>query len=101
MIDSIPSYFLVFLPVLFNLMGMMGFNIIDSILGGQTLASVPNGNMSWTYVLLIGIFLIPSQRFLHRVGIVIVAAVSLVISFMGYTVLHWYSFLRLVIHPTR
>jgi len=49
--DSILSYILVFLPVLFNLVSMMGFNIVDCILGGQTLASIANGNMSWTYVL--------------------------------------------------
>ncbi|KAF8574936.1 NCS cytosine-purine permease [Ramaria rubella] len=67
------GYYLIILPVLFNLLGMMGFNIVDSILGGQTLASVANGNMSWT------------------VGIVIVAIISLVISFMGYTVLQWYE----------
>lgn len=67
------GYYLVVLPVLFNLIGMVGFNILNTILGGQTLSSITNESMSWT------------------VGIVIVALISLFISFMGYTVLHWYD----------
>ncbi|KAF8526203.1 NCS cytosine-purine permease [Hysterangium stoloniferum] len=65
--------YLVIPIVLFNLVGLLGFNIISSILGGQTLSSITDGRMSWT------------------VGIVIIAVIALVVSFMGYTVLHWYE----------
>ncbi|KAF8526197.1 NCS cytosine-purine permease [Hysterangium stoloniferum] len=59
--------------VVVNLVGILGFNVLSSILGGQTLSSITDGRMSWT------------------VGIVIVAVIALVVSFMGYTVLHWYE----------
>ncbi|KAF8526188.1 NCS cytosine-purine permease [Hysterangium stoloniferum] len=65
--------YLVIPIVVFNLVGLLGFNIISSILGGQTLSSITDGRMSWT------------------VGIVIIAVIALVVSFMGYTVLHWYE----------
>lgn len=63
------GYYGVILPCIFNLIGMFGFSILNSILGGQTLASVSDGNLSWS------------------VGIVIVALISLVVSFCGYKVL--------------
>lgn len=63
MVELLLSYILVALPVLFNLVGMMGFNIVDCILGGQTLASIANGNMSWTYVHLITVTSAPFQDF--------------------------------------
>jgi purine-cytosine permease-like protein len=31
-----------------NIIGMMGFSILNCILGGQTLAAVSNGSLSWT-----------------------------------------------------
>lgn len=67
------GYYGLTIPALLNLIGLCGFNILNSILGGQALASVSNDNMSWT------------------VGIVIIAIVALVISFMGYRVLTWYE----------
>ncbi|KIJ50899.1 hypothetical protein M422DRAFT_59012 [Sphaerobolus stellatus SS14] len=67
------GYFSVILPVIFNLIGMLCFNTMDSILGGQTLASITDGKLSWI------------------VGISIVTVISLFISFMGYSVLHWYK----------
>ncbi|KAF7360437.1 NCS cytosine-purine permease [Mycena venus] len=65
------GYFGVIAPVLLNLMGMTGFCILDCILGGQTLAAVADGNLSWS------------------IGIVIIAVVSLLISFCGWRILHW------------
>ena len=44
-------YYGVILPCIFNLIGMCGFCILNSILGGQTLAAVADNNLSWTYVL--------------------------------------------------
>ncbi|KAJ6588794.1 permease for cytosine/purines, uracil, thiamine, allantoin-domain-containing protein [Mycena capillaripes] len=69
----IRSYFGVIAPVLLNLIGMIGFCILDCILGGQTLAAVADGNLSWT------------------IGIVIIAVISLLVSFCGWKILHWYE----------
>ncbi|KAF9515846.1 hypothetical protein BS47DRAFT_1341452 [Hydnum rufescens UP504] len=63
----------VLLPVVLNLIGMIGFCILSCILGGQTLAAVADYHLSWS------------------VGVVIISLVSLLVSFMGYTVLHWYE----------
>lgn len=46
-------YYGVIIPCIFNLIGMCGFCILNSILGGQTLAAAADGNLSWTYVSLI------------------------------------------------
>ncbi|THU97050.1 NCS cytosine-purine permease [Dendrothele bispora CBS 962.96] len=67
------GYFGVIIPCILNLIGMFGFSVLNSILGGQTLASVTDGNLSWT------------------VGIVVIAIISLFLSFCGYTVLNWYE----------
>ncbi|KAF8434576.1 NCS cytosine-purine permease [Boletus edulis BED1] len=67
------GFYGVIIPTVFNLTGLCGFNILNCILGGQTLSSVTNNNLSWT------------------VGIVIIALLSMVISFMGYRVLNWYE----------
>ncbi|KAJ7037886.1 NCS cytosine-purine permease [Mycena alexandri] len=67
------GYFGVIAPVLLNLIGMTGFCILDCILGGQTLAAVADGNLSWS------------------IGIVIIAVVSLLVSFCGWKILHWYE----------
>jgi purine-cytosine permease-like protein len=45
--EQIRSYFGVIAPALLNLIGMTGFCILDCILGGQTLAAVADGNLSW------------------------------------------------------
>lgn len=55
------SYYGVVLPCIFNLIGMCGFSILNSILGGQTLAAVSNDNLSWT------------------IGIVIIVIISLLV----------------------
>ncbi|TFY67151.1 hypothetical protein EVG20_g4038 [Dentipellis fragilis] len=67
------GYYGVMIPSLLALMGGCGFCILNSILGGQTLSSVSDGHLSWT------------------VGIVIIAVVSLLVSFFGLTVLNWYE----------
>ncbi|KAF8636998.1 hypothetical protein AX17_003111 [Amanita inopinata Kibby_2008] len=67
------GFYGVIVPCVLNLIGMCGFCILNCILGGQTLASAANGNLSWT------------------VGIVIIAVVSLLVSFGGIKVLLWYE----------
>ncbi|KAF8991743.1 cytosine-purine permease [Cyathus striatus] len=67
------GYYGVIVPCILNLVGMCGFSILNSILGGQALASVSSGNLSWS------------------IGIVIILVISLLISFCGYKVLHWYE----------
>ncbi|KAI0089670.1 NCS cytosine-purine permease [Irpex rosettiformis] len=74
------GYFGVIIPCILNLIGMCGFCILNGILGGQTLSSVSDGNLSWS------------------VGIVIIAVLSLLVSFCGYNVLNWYE--RLAWIPT-
>ncbi|KAL0579277.1 hypothetical protein V5O48_002731 [Marasmius crinis-equi] len=69
------GYYGVIVPCVLNLVNMIGFCILNCILGGQTLASVADGRLSFV------------------VGIVIIAVISLVvcISFCGYDVLNWYE----------
>ncbi|KAG5636249.1 hypothetical protein H0H81_008652 [Sphagnurus paluster] len=65
-------FFGVILPCVVNLIVMIGFCVLNSIVGGQALASV-NGSLSWT------------------VGIVVLEVVSLLVSFCGYKLLNWYE----------
>jgi len=58
-------------PSLLSLTSNVGFCILNSILGGQALASI--ANISWT------------------VGIVIISMISLFVSFCGLRVLNWYE----------
>ncbi|KAG8884245.1 hypothetical protein FRB97_004750 [Tulasnella sp. 331] len=67
------GYFGAIVPATLNAATMMGFMILNCVLGGETLASVSNGRISW------------------NVGIVVIAVVSLFISFCGYRVLNWYE----------
>ncbi|CAL1709092.1 unnamed protein product [Somion occarium] len=67
------GYYGIILPSILNMASMMGFCILNCILGGQTLSSVSNGNLSWS------------------VGIVIISVISLLVSFCGYRVLNWYE----------
>ena len=41
------GYYGVIVPCIFNLIGMVGFSILNAILGGQALASVTS-NLSWS-----------------------------------------------------
>ncbi|KAI0305268.1 NCS cytosine-purine permease [Multifurca ochricompacta] len=65
------GYHGVIIPGLFSLIGGVGFCILSSILGGQSLATV--GNISCT------------------VGIVITSVITLLVSFCGLKVLSWYE----------
>lgn len=68
------GYFPACLACLLNALGMIGFLILNTILGGQTLSAVPKGdNLS------------------NTVGIVIIAVVSLCVSFCGIKMLHWFE----------
>lgn len=52
LIDLARSYYGVILPSVLNLIGMCGFSVLNCILGGQTLAAVSGGSLSWTYVII-------------------------------------------------
>ncbi|KAF8621775.1 hypothetical protein AX15_007511 [Amanita polypyramis BW_CC] len=67
------GFYGVMVPCILNLITLCGYCILNCILGGQTLASVADGHLTWT------------------VGIVIVAVVSLLVSFCGMNVLVWYE----------
>ncbi|KAK7683187.1 hypothetical protein QCA50_013860 [Cerrena zonata] len=67
------GYYGTIIPSILNLASMSGFCILNCILGGQTLSSLSNGNLSWS------------------VGIVIISVISLLVSFCGNKVLHWYE----------
>lgn len=68
------GYFPTCIACILNATGMIGFTILNNILGGQTLSAVPKGES-----------LSPS------VGIVIIAVVSLIVSFSGIRVLHLFE----------
>ncbi|KLO10063.1 cytosine-purine permease [Schizopora paradoxa] len=59
-------------PSLLNVFSLEGFLILNSIIGGQTLASV-SSKLSWD------------------LGIVIIGLISLLVTFCGYRVVHWYE----------
>ncbi|KAH6609130.1 hypothetical protein Trco_002476 [Trichoderma cornu-damae] len=65
--------YLVSVPVLLNLASMTGFSVIICITGGQCLAAISNGAVS------------------INVGIIIIAVLSLLVSFCGFRVLHIYE----------
>ncbi|KAI0319137.1 cytosine-purine permease [Amylostereum chailletii] len=67
------GYYGAAVPSVLSLVNAFGFSILNCILGGQTLASVSDGNLSWT------------------VGIVIIAAISLLVSFCGIRFLAWFE----------
>ena len=71
--DECHSRYLVSIPVLLNLATLIGFCVIQAVIGGQCLSAVADGNLSVT------------------VGIVITAVLTLGISFCGFTVLHTYE----------
>ncbi|KAG5979135.1 hypothetical protein E4U55_005537 [Claviceps digitariae] len=62
--------YLVTVPVLLNLATLTGFNVIICVVGGQCLSAISSGSLT------------PS------IGIVIIAIVSLIVSFAGFEVLH-------------
>lgn len=58
---SLRRYYGVILPCILNLVNMFGFCTLNAILGGQTLASVADGNLTWKWVS-------PNSRAISRVG---------------------------------
>ncbi|KAI0357669.1 hypothetical protein OH77DRAFT_1286490 [Trametes cingulata] len=66
------GYYGAILPSLLNVLSMQGYLVVNTIIGGQTLAEV-SGHLSAT------------------LGIVIIALISLAITFCGCKVLHWYQ----------
>ncbi|KZT70408.1 hypothetical protein DAEQUDRAFT_782651 [Daedalea quercina L-15889] len=67
------GYYGVMLPSVLNVFSMEGFLILNTIIGGQMLASVSDGHLNDT------------------LGIVIIAIISLLVSFCGYRVIHWFE----------
>ncbi|PPQ80372.1 hypothetical protein CVT26_008273 [Gymnopilus dilepis] len=67
------GYYGVIVPCVLNLLGIIGFCTLNCILGGQALASVTDGRLSWT------------------IGIVIFTVMSVIVSFFGYKFLHWFE----------
>ncbi|EPS96893.1 hypothetical protein FOMPIDRAFT_138178 [Fomitopsis schrenkii] len=67
------GYYGAMLPSALNVFSMEGFLILNTIIGGQMLASVSDGHLNDT------------------LGIVIIAIISLLVSFCGYRVIHWYE----------
>ena len=47
-IDTNGRYYGVIVPCTLNLITMTGFSILNSIVGGQALASVSSNDLSWT-----------------------------------------------------
>ncbi|KAM5532151.1 hypothetical protein V8D89_014176 [Ganoderma adspersum] len=66
------GYYGSIIPSAFTVFSMQGFLILNCIIGGQTLASV-------------------SSHLNDTLGIVIIGVISLVVTFFGYRVIHWYE----------
>ncbi|KAG2751148.1 cytosine-purine permease [Suillus brevipes Sb2] len=66
------GYFGAIIPTVLNVFSLEGFLILNCIIGGQTIASL-------------------SSQLDDTLGIVILGIVSLVITFCGYRVIHWYE----------
>ncbi|KAI0316074.1 cytosine-purine permease [Amylostereum chailletii] len=60
------------IPAILNVFTMQSFLILNTIIGGQTLASV-------------------SSHLNATLGIVIISILTLIVMFLGYRVLHWYE----------
>jgi purine-cytosine permease-like protein len=70
---TIVSLYLISVVIVLQLATLTGYTIIGAIVSGQTLSAISGNSLSLT------------------VGIVIAAVASLVVSFMGYKVLHLYE----------
>ncbi|KAI1798002.1 purine-cytosine permease [Ganoderma leucocontextum] len=66
------GYYGSIIPSAFTVFSMQGFLILNCIIGGQTLASV-------------------SSHLNDTLGIVIIGVISLLVTFFGYRVIHWYE----------
>ncbi|TBU25726.1 permease for cytosine/purines, uracil, thiamine, allantoin-domain-containing protein [Dichomitus squalens] len=68
------GYYGAIIPSILNVLSMQGYLIVNTIIGGQTLAEV-------------------SDHLNATLGIIIIALISLIITFCGCKVLHWYALL--------
>ncbi|KAI0080384.1 hypothetical protein K474DRAFT_1589852 [Panus rudis PR-1116 ss-1] len=66
------GYYGAIIPSILNVVSMQGYLIINTIIGGQTFASISN-------------------HLSASIGIVIIAAISFFVAFCGYQFLHWYE----------
>ncbi|KAG2068859.1 hypothetical protein BDR04DRAFT_1102605 [Suillus decipiens] len=66
------GYFGAIIPAILNVFSLEGFLILNCIVGGQMLASL-------------------SSHIDDTLGIIIIAIISLVVTFCGYRVIHWYE----------
>jgi purine-cytosine permease-like protein len=66
------GYFGAAIPSVLNVVSLQGFLILNSIIGGQILASV-------------------SPHLNDALGIVIIGVITLAVTFCGYRVIHWYE----------
>lgn len=76
--------------VILNLIQMIGYSLIDCVVGGQILSAVsPNGSMS----VAVGKWLIGREiwRILTIIGIVIIAVISWVVATFGIQIFHYYE----------
>ena len=76
--------------VILNLIQMIGYSLIDCVVGGQILSAVsPNGSMSVAVGMLADI--VDDELLLTSVGIVIIAIISWVVATFGIRVFHYYE----------
>jgi NCS1 nucleoside transporter family len=66
------GYFGAIIPAILNVFSLEGFVILNCIIGGQTIASL-------------------SSKLNDTLGIIILSIISLVVTFCGYRVIHWYE----------
>ncbi|KAG1741435.1 cytosine-purine permease [Suillus paluster] len=66
------GYFGAIIPAVLNVFSLEGFLILNCIIGGQTIASL-------------------SPQLDDTLGIVIISIISLMVTFCGYRVIHWYE----------
>ncbi|KAG2132701.1 permease for cytosine/purines, uracil, thiamine, allantoin-domain-containing protein [Suillus bovinus] len=66
------GYFGAIIPAVLNVFSLEGFLILNCIIGGQTLASL-------------------SSHLNDTLGIVIIGIITLVVTFCGYRIIHWYE----------
>ncbi|KAG2146356.1 cytosine-purine permease [Suillus clintonianus] len=66
------GYFGAIIPAVLNIFSLEGFLVLNCIVGGQTIASL-------------------SSQLDDTLGIIIIGIISLVVTFCGYRVIHWYE----------
>jgi purine-cytosine permease-like protein len=67
--DRLVRFYGAIIPSVLNVISLQGFLVLNSIIGGQTLASV-------------------SDHLNDTAGIVVISVISLIVTFCGYKVVH-------------